>query len=160
MPGCRVFRAERTPAPVANKDFVFPYDRKAADWLSTQGLPHPTVRPGNRLPTEAEAAKAWAVLGLTPDSPLHFEFTDADRRCFTIRGDLVLELRLLRLLCEACGQLWLYPDTGEPPIVVDSTLLPERTDAEYRRALASEDSWTSFHRSVYASAPDSGPTSS
>lgn len=134
---------------MANKDFVFAYDQRAADWLQEQGLPHPAARQVNRLPTEAEVAKALGALRLTPRSSLQVEFPGAVPNCFTIRGDLVLELRLLRLLCEACGQLWLYPDTGDPAIVVDSTLLPERTDAEYQRALAAEDSWGAFHGSVY-----------
>lgn len=138
---------------MANWDFVFAYDDRAASWLAEQALPHPAVRSGNRLPTEAEVTAACATLGFGPDSPLRVEFSRANPGDFVIRGDLLLELRLLRLLCVSCGQLWLYPDTGEPAIVVDCALVPERTDIEYTRALAADDSWAAFHRSMYASAP-------
>lgn len=138
---------------MSNWDFVFAYDDRAAEWLAAQALPHPAVRPGNRFPTEAEAAAACQTLGFGPDSPIRVAFSRANPGEFKVRGDLLQELRLLRLLCASCGQLWLYPDTGEPAIVVDAALLPERTDATYARALAADDSWAAFHRSMYSSAP-------
>ena len=33
-------------------DHVLPYDSQATEWLAGEGLPHPPVTPGNRLPTQ------------------------------------------------------------------------------------------------------------
>lgn len=139
---------------MSNWDHVLPYDSQAAEWLAGKGLPHPPVAPGNRLPTQAEVSKAMAALGFTRDSPIHVEYEDddADSGAFTVRGDLILELRLLQLLGKSCGQLWLYPDTGDPAIIVDARISPELTDAAYQRALRTEDPWACFHRAAYSDA--------
>jgi hypothetical protein len=63
---------------------------------------------------------------------------------FTIRGDLVLELHLLRRLVERVGQMWVYSDSGSPAIVVDPTIDPEAVAAAWIRAASADDSWTEF----------------
>jgi hypothetical protein len=95
--------------------------------------------------------QAWAAEGFSASTPLVLDNTDDfddDEGCFRVRGDLVLELRLLRRLCEDCGQLWVYPDCGSPAIVVDAALSPERVAAAYSEAEAAEDNWAAFHESV------------
>jgi hypothetical protein len=137
---------------MANWHFVFAYDRRATDWLAEQGYPHPLARPGNRLPTHEEVLQAWTALGLPTNAPLLVEGTDeydSEEDCFQVRGDLVLELKLLRCLCENCGQLWVYPDCGSPAIVVDATMSPERIAAAWLETTAGEDSWAAFHDRVY-----------
>ncbi len=51
---------------MTNWDLVFPYSEEAAGWLPEQGLPHPEVRGGNRLPTTAELQTALATLSPDP----------------------------------------------------------------------------------------------
>src|SRR4051794_32136473 len=93
---------------VVNWHLVMAYDERATEWLASQGYQHPPARPGNRLPTLAEIGQAADALGIGPDAPLLVDGVGvADS--FTIRGDLVLELRLLRRLSEQAGQLWVYP---------------------------------------------------
>jgi hypothetical protein len=43
----------------------------------------------------------------------------------------------------------MYPDTGEPAIVVDSALDPERTRQLYVEARAAEDGWQFFYYRMY-----------
>src|SRR4051794_20633106 len=81
--------------PVANWDIVLAYDEQASDWLASQGYGHPPVRPGNRLPTFAEVEEAAVALGIGPDAPLLVDTIGATDS-LRMRGDLVLELRLLR----------------------------------------------------------------
>jgi hypothetical protein len=130
---------------------VFKYDCRAIDWLDKRGLPHPPARRGNRLPTFDEFEQAAEVLGIGPDAPLLVEGIEdcGPDDCFCIRGDLVLELRLLRELSKQCGQLWVYPDCGSPAIIVDAALLPEEVAAAWEASLAFDDSWGTFHEQVY-----------
>ncbi len=128
---------------MANWHLVVPYDERAADWLASQGYAHPAVKPGNRLPTLAEIEQTARSLEIGPDAPLLIDgagFADS----FTIRGDLVLELRLLRKLSELAGQLWVYPDCGSPAIVVDPATDPEAVAAAWLRSLDSDDPWAAF----------------
>lgn len=133
---------------MANWDHVFAYDDDAADWLEAQGYPHPPAWPGGRLPTRAEVERAVAALGLPDPGPLAIEL-DGDRDSLKVRGDTLLELRLVRSLCEACGPLWLYPDCGSPAIVVDASAAPEELAASWLASLDVEDSWRAFHQQAY-----------
>lgn len=133
---------------MANWDFILPYDGEAADWLGRQGYPHPPVRAGNRLPTWAEVARVVEALGLPNDAPLAAEMSQ-DGETLKMRGELLLELGLLRGLCAACGQLWLYPDCGSPAIVVDATILPGAVAEAWHASLDAEDCWQAFHQRVY-----------
>jgi len=128
---------------VANWHIVAAYDEQAADWLAGHGYLHPRVRPGNSMPTPAEIEEAVRTLGLEPDVPL--AIGDAGLPdSFAIRGDLVLELRLLRKLSERAGQLWLYPDCGSPAIVVDPATDPEAVATAWLRSLRADDPWAAF----------------
>ncbi len=60
---------------MANWHFVVPYDRAAADWLASEGFPHPPARPGNRLPTWDEVEHAAQALGIPSDAPLVIELS-------------------------------------------------------------------------------------
>ena len=88
---------------MANWHLVIAYDKRAADWLAAQGYRHPPARPGNRLPTKDEIAAAFQALGISQEVLLVDGGGNPDT--FTIRGDLVQELRLLRHLSESAGQL-------------------------------------------------------
>src|SRR5262249_14268431 len=114
--------AKRTT--MANWHLVVPYDERAAAWLRGQGYSHPPVRPGNRVPTQAEIDRAAHAIGIRPNAPLLIDGVGVGDS-FRVRGDLVLELRLLRKLSEDTGQLWVYPDCGDPAMVVDSGTDPE-----------------------------------
>lgn len=57
-------------------------------------------------------------LGVPPDAPLAIE---RGVELLKVRGDLLLELSILRWLSERCGQFWVYPDCGSPAIVVDAS---------------------------------------
>ena len=128
---------------MANWHLVVAYDERATEWLAAEGYRHPPARPGNRLPTRDEIEEAARALGIGPDAPLRVEGVGvADS--FTVRGDLVLELRLLRRLSERSGQLWVYPDSGSPAIVVDPTTDPEAVAAAWLQSQAAEDPWAAF----------------
>jgi hypothetical protein len=94
---------------MANWDFVFPYDQRAADWLDEQDLPHPIVRQGNRLPSTAEVTAAWRQFD-TDQLLLINDFkwddgTYVPEDAFKLRGDLLVALRVLVRLSQDCGQL-------------------------------------------------------
>ncbi len=127
---------------MANWHLVVAYDEGATDWLAAQGYRHPPARPGNRLPTEAEIAAAVRALGIGPDALLVDGAGGADS--FRVRGDMVAELRLLRLLSERAGQVWAYPDCGSPAVVVDPATDPEAVAAAWLRSLDAPDPWAAF----------------
>ncbi len=127
---------------MANWHLVTAYDERAAEWLAVQGYRHPPARPGNRLPTPAEIEEAARALGIGPDALLVNGVGVADS--FTVRGDLVAELRLVRRLTERAGQLWVYPDCGSPAVVVDPTTDAEAVAAAWLRSLDSPDPWAAF----------------
>ena len=135
---------------MANWHLVFPYDSRATEWLTAQGLPHPQLRPDNRLPTPAGIESAARDLGFGPHVSLLVDWLGSNDS-FSIRGDLYLELKLIRKLAEACGQLWVYPDCGSPAIVVDSGINPHTVGDAWLAALDTEDPWSSFHRALYSS---------
>jgi hypothetical protein len=127
---------------MANWHLVTAYDERAAEWLAGHGYKHPAALSGNRLPTLAEIESAVHELGIGLDALLIDGVSTTDS--FTVRGDLVAELRLIRLLSLRSGQLWVYPDCGSPAIVVDSTTNPEVVAAEWLRSLDSSDPWAAF----------------
>jgi hypothetical protein len=126
---------------MGNWHLVVAYDTRATDWLAAEGYRHPVALPHNRLPSEAEIEAAVATLGLDHND-LVIDSVDSDS--FRVRGDLVAELRLLRLLCEHAGQLWVYPDCGSPAMIVDSTIDPEAVAASWLKSLETPDPWIAF----------------
>ena len=62
-----------------------------------------------------------------------------------------LALALLIRLCGRCGQLVLWPDTGEPPIVLDASMDPQELDELHGRASEEEVSWRWFFQQAYGS---------
>jgi hypothetical protein len=139
---------------MSNWDFVVAYDSQATDWLSSQGLPHPPVRSGNRLPSTAEVLSAWQHVDVQQLVLIDGYDWDDDNfvpnlAIFKLKGDRLVALRVLVVLCERCGQLWMYPDTGEPAIVVDSIVDPEQTLRVHAKAGAMENSWKIFYEQMY-----------
>jgi hypothetical protein len=138
---------------VANWDFVFSFDQRAANWLDEQDLPHPAVFPGNRLPSAAEVVAAWRRFDCGQRLLIdNFNWDDESfvpDHAFKLRGDRLVALRILVKLAEQCGQLWMYPDTGEPAIIVDSALDPERACELHEEAAKAQDSWQIFYRRMH-----------
>lgn len=141
---------------MANWDFVFAYDERAAGWLDEQGYPRPEVLSGNRLPTTADVKWAASRDSATPEEyPLLIDDFDWENNefvpddAFKLRGEFNLELEFLTKLCQRCGQLWVYMDTGEPAIVVDDSMSPIVIAETYRKAATMEDSWQYFHEHMY-----------
>ncbi len=66
-----------------------------------------------------------------------------------MRGDLETELRVLMQLGHRCGQLWLYPDTGAPALVVDAALDIDEVAALYGCLVSAEDGWEQVHWQLY-----------
>jgi hypothetical protein len=138
---------------MSNWDYVFTYDDTAASWLGDQGCPAPSVSQGNRLPTTAELTQAFADLAnaehIVIDS-FDWESPEATPdEAFRLKGDCRVALTRLRSLSAQCGQLWFYPDTGEPAIVVDPGLDPAETERLHTASLEEEDSWQFFYKSMY-----------
>jgi hypothetical protein len=147
---------------MSNWDFVVPYDSQATDWLEEQHLPHPAVRPGNRLPSTLEIAASWRKFDHDQSILIdNFQWDDDNytpSSHFKLKGDWQVELNVLTDVCTKCGQLWMYPDTGAPAIVVDESLDVERTLALYERFYSAEDGWQRFYAEMYGkhSQPRSG----
>ena len=139
---------------MANWDFVVPYDTRAAAWLLERQLPHPIVCQGNRLPTTGEVVSAWRHFDLSQSILIDgFDWDDATsvpNESFKIRGDLLVTLQVLVKLCERCGQLWLYPDTGEPAIVVNQSTDAARVVDLLTVAGKTNDSWHYFYNNMYS----------
>jgi hypothetical protein len=127
---------------LANWDFVFPYNQEHKEWFLQQNLPHPDVMVGNRLPTTADMK--WALEqreDIIFDYPPGCEEMVVYERnatgyeicisgfdwaidtalpqhdSFKMRWMGVLRSAILTSLCQRCGQLLMWPDTGVPAII-------------------------------------------
>jgi len=155
---------------MANFDLVFVYDKRFAAYFEERGLPHPKVGAKNEMPNANDLL--WAIDALefadydripySDDDELLVDHIDdgygiriagfdwANRHYvpgddFAIYGRGPLSLAILIKLCERCGQLLVYPDTGEPPIVLDATM-----DADAIYTLHSQgNSWKEFFEAMY-----------
>lgn len=138
---------------MANWDFVFPYDLRAAEWLAEQALPHPDVIPGNHLPSTAEVVVAWRLFDKDKSLLIeNFNWEDpasVPTDAFRVRGDRFKALQVLAKVSERCGQLWLYPDTGEPAIVVDALTNAREAATTHAEAATMPDSWKYFYATMY-----------
>jgi hypothetical protein len=139
---------------MGNWDYVFPLNQEAIEWLDNEQLPHPPLLRGNRMPTTREISDAVALLGDVSQSlQIDLDFRDLDcvpGECIRIRGEIVTELRLLRCLAESCGQLWMYPDTGEIAVIVDVSIDPITAGRLWREAVEGNYDWPYFYRQMYA----------
>jgi hypothetical protein len=139
---------------MGNWNYVFPLNREAVDWLDEEGFPHPPLVSGNRMPTTREINDAFVSLGETPDHlqiDLDFEHPDhVPNECFKIRGDIVAKLKLLHYLARSCGQLWLYPDTGEIAVIMDYSMDPDAVARTWLEASERDHDWRYFYQHVYA----------
>ncbi len=144
---------------MANWDFVFPLNEEALAWLDEQGLAHPPLAAGNRLPSSGEIADAVKTVGAPLEElQVDLDLEDRDRvpdECFKMRGEITAELRVLRRLSESCGQFWMYPDTGEVAVIVDESTDPVVVGALWREATGRDNSWEFFHERRYAKSPPS-----
>jgi hypothetical protein len=52
-------------------------------------------------------------------------------------------------LCERCGQLLFYPDSGEPPVVLDAWMDAEKLNELYDELGAVPDGWHEFFERAY-----------
>jgi hypothetical protein len=155
---------------MANFDLVLVYNEKASAEFEDRGLSHPKVGSGNEMPDANDLI--WAIDALefadydcipySEDGELIVDHLKAgygiriegfhwERRNyapgdnFVIYGRGSLSLAILIKLCERCGQLLLWPDTGEPAIVLDATM-----DADAVSELHSKsDSWDEFFEAMY-----------
>jgi hypothetical protein len=158
---------------MANWNFVSAYDDDSVAWLREQGYFHPAVRPGNVMPTTAEMK--WA---LEAEETLIFDYPRSDGQLratreggsggtclvlegfdwedarsipgdyFTVRGSDVVLSVLIRL-CARCGQLYFYPDTGDPAIVLDASLDAEAVAELHAEACEMADGWAYFFEQMY-----------
>ncbi len=161
---------------MSNHDLIFPYAAHFDEWLTQQGYPHPAVRPGNRLPTFDDidwALAAYPELEIEPrwssdDSrsvveknqigyALYFEhlnwkthMAEPESDFMTVRGSRHWEFALLIKLGERCGQLVLYPDTGEPAVILDSDSDLRRIDQEWSEASSRPDPWAYLYEPLYS----------
>ena len=70
------------------------------------------------------------------------------RRSITMRGNFPLELFLTQQLTECCGQLLLYPDTGDPPIVLEPGDDVEVFATAWLESVKAEESWADYYRRI------------
>ena len=138
---------------MANWDLITAYNSEASDWLSGENLPHPHPSV-SRMPTTQQIVAAWESLDNSELVLIDgFEWDDStytpDGR-FRMRGDRIVQLQILKSVCKYCGQLWLYPDTGEPAIIVDETIDPGNVCQFHQQCSQYENSWERFYRGQYA----------
>ena len=155
---------------MANFDLVSVYKKEDANWLREQGYPRPKARKGNEMPSTADMK--WA---LEAEDSLSFDYPSSDQELhgeddggsgFVIRGfdwddDRTIPgdhyivrgtatiLSVLIRLCERCGQLYVYPDSGDPSIVLDSSLDGKAVVELYVEAAEHPDPWTYFFSQMY-----------
>jgi hypothetical protein len=136
---------------VSNWDFVVPYTTEATAWLVEQGFPHPAAAIGNRAPTLDELNQALAAVddSLVQVDLEAFQHGPNAGQSFRLRGEIVQELTLLRQLATVCGQLWLYPDTGEPAVIVDESTDPRHVGNAWLRCRAAANAWQAFYVDVH-----------
>jgi hypothetical protein len=158
---------------VANFDLVLTYTEDVAAEFRNNGLPHPPVAAGNEMPSTNDLL--WALESLDNadyDVPERGEgdldvsdtqgrhrfriggFDWEDRRTtpgdsFVIYGRGPLSFALLIKLCERCGQLVLYPDSGDPAVVFDAEWDVQAVYELYCEAVREEDSWRFFFEQAY-----------
>jgi hypothetical protein len=159
---------------MANFDLVFVCDKKAAEEFDKHGLPHPKVRRGNEMPTTADLL--WAIDSLDhanydrlPDGDEGLYVKDLNEgygirienfdwhnknsipgEYFTMYGRCTLTLEILIKLCERSGQLLLWPDSGEPPIILDATMdAQEVFDLHCEASDKGPDAWRFFFEQMY-----------
>ena len=156
---------------MANFEILSPYTEDDAAWLGKQGCLRPAVRPNNRMPTTADLR--WA---LEAEDEFEFDYPTADdeelhgtdRRghgfavsgfdwdrlesapdeSVAVRGSDVLLPVLIRL-AGRCGQLFLYPDSGAPPIVIEAGLDAEAIAEVYAEACDLDDGLAYFYEQMY-----------
>lgn len=159
---------------MANWRFVLAYDERFAQSLADEGVTHPPVRPGNRMPTLEEIRGAiaqqptWVEDGRwlpgqlwvreEYDAPNSYRliiesdsvgWANPAYESFHMRGDLAWELTLVHTLCRLCGQLYVFFDSGDPPIILDSASDVPQILAVWREVNGGEDSWERFCERVY-----------
>lgn len=71
-----------------------------------------------------------------------------EKRSITMRGNFPLELFLVHDLTERCGQLLLYPDTGDPPVVLEPGCDVERMASAWLEAVEEDGSWADFYQRI------------
>jgi hypothetical protein len=155
---------------MANFDLVFVYDKKGAAEFEERGLPHPKVGAKNEMPNANDLL--WAIDSLEFADYDRIPYSDNDELLvdhidagygiriagfdwanrhyvpgedFAIYGHRLLSLAILIKLCERCGQLLVYPDTGEPPIVLDATMNADAVDTLHSQS----ESWEEFFEAMY-----------
>jgi hypothetical protein len=80
------------------------------------------------------------------------DWIDHTYESFHMRGDLAWELELVRTLCQLCGQLYVYFDSGDPPIILDSASDVLRINAVWHEVVGNKDSWERFSRRAFPQA--------
>jgi hypothetical protein len=155
---------------MANFELVSAYKKEDAAWLREHGYPRPKARRGNKLPSTTDMK--WALDG---EVSLVFDYPDSDEELygqvgsgsrFVIRGfdwnddrpppadhfvvrGAELILPVLIKLCERCGQLYVYPDSGAPSIILDSSLDGTAVSELYAEANEQADPWAFFFTQMY-----------
>ncbi|MGH7174495.1 MAG: hypothetical protein ACRELG_29870 [Gemmataceae bacterium] len=157
---------------MANFDLISTYTDDDAAWLREQGYPCPIVQQDNEMPTTADMK--WALEaeeGLSFDYPIRssedelygvdeegsgfrirgFDW-DEERSIpgdyFTVYGTMTILSVLIRL-CQRCGQLYVYPDSGAPAIILDASLDSGAVAELYAEAWEQQEAWAYFFEKMY-----------
>jgi hypothetical protein len=142
---------------MGNWDLIVKYDEELSDWFEVEGCQYPQMKASNRLPTTRDVIEAMRRLG--HDQEADYLFDDLDwndptripESGFKARGDRKKVLHILKELSRECGQLCLYPDTGEAPIIVDPDSDVDRLLQIHISTSDEEDSWQQFALQAYDS---------
>jgi len=139
-------------------------------WLTLHEYPHPQVKAGNRLPTKVEIINAIEMTGSfraqdvdrkeffaisrepAPGGEYEVRIGCSDwerlnisgNASITMHGNFEVELTLLEILSHRCGQLLLYPDTGDPCVVVEPGMDVGTVFALWKEAIKRIDAWQYF----------------
>ena len=167
-------RRERCRVPVARQGNRYPNLQEVVAAVEAEGfpvvvegeyvmvLPPPDAPPDVQIPAHVVKFVEFRNRQVVdaPRPPLSYlvqihsfrweELNINEKASITMRGNFPLELFLVRRLAERCGQLLLYPDTGDPPVVVEAGDDVGRMASLWLESVNAGDSWSGFYERLRA----------
>ena len=154
---------------MGNKEHVFVYNAEYEQWLRQRGYPCPSARSTNRMPTTHDVL--WAIAQF-PAITTHIYRPYLDVRSaqnetmltiigsdwedhqavapyIALRGFRDWEIAFVAALCERCGQLGIYPDSGAAAIILDANIDREYYTNVWKQSYTQEDDWRYVHETLY-----------
>lgn len=161
---------------MANFDLIYSYSSEIAEEFAEHGLPHPAVAPGNEMPSTdqlyqvldelphadyeppTEPVDQLMVRDIEEDYGIAIASFDwLDRQSipgdhFIVYGRGLITFEILLALSESCGPLVLYPDSGEPPVILSQGMDAQTVYELHQKAIEREDGCEWLTEQIYGRA--------